>query len=55
MCISDRSYSVTDASGQVAEAPPLSLTLPGRRFFDPFAAAVVEMRRDLLWLSLIHI
>lgn len=43
------SYSVTDASGQVAEAPPISLTLPGRRFFDPFAAAVIEMRRDLLW------
>ncbi len=43
------SYSVTDASGQVAEAPPLSVTLPGRRFFDPFAAAVVEMRRDLMW------
>jgi uncharacterized protein (TIGR02302 family) len=23
--------------------------LPGRRFFDPLAAAVIEMRRDLLW------
>lgn len=43
------SYSVTDAAGQVAEAKPLSLTLPGRRFFDPFAAAVIEMRRDLMW------
>lgn len=24
-------------------------TLPGRRFFDPMAAALVEQRRDLLW------
>ena len=24
-------------------------TLPGRRFFDPLAAALIETRRDLLW------
>ena len=24
-------------------------SLPGRRFFDPMAAAVIELRRDLLW------
>jgi uncharacterized protein (TIGR02302 family) len=26
-----------------------SFALPGRRFFDPLAAAIVEERRDLLW------
>jgi uncharacterized protein (TIGR02302 family) len=25
------------------------VTLPGRRFFDPLAAALIEMRRDILW------
>lgn len=42
-------FSVTDAAGQVGKADPLHVTLPGRRFFDPVAAALVEMRRDLLW------
>jgi uncharacterized protein (TIGR02302 family) len=42
-------YSVTDAAAQVFEGAPQAMTLPGRRFFDPLAAAVVEMRRDLLW------
>ncbi|SHI97264.1 TIGR02302 family protein [Shimia gijangensis] len=41
--------SVTDAKGQVGEALPLATPLPARRFFDPLAAAVVELRRDLLW------
>lgn len=41
--------SVTDAAGQTGEADPLNVTLPGRRFFDPLAAALIEMRRDLLW------
>ena len=41
--------SVTDAQGQVGEALPLSTPLPARRFFDPLAAAVIELRRDLLW------
>ncbi len=41
--------SVKDGRAQVGEAEPLHLTLPGRRFFDPVAAAVIEMRRDLLW------
>lgn len=39
----------TDAAGQAGDAPPLSIVLPGKRFFDPLAAAVIEMRRDLLW------
>ncbi len=42
-------YSVTDAAGQTGTAEPIKLTLPGRRFFDPFAAALIEVRRDILW------
>ena len=42
-------FSVTDAAGQTGSAAPLHLVLPGRRFFDPVAAALIEMRRDLLW------
>jgi len=42
-------FTVTDAAGQTGTAEPLSVTLPGRRFFDPLAAALVEMRRDILW------
>lgn len=42
-------YSVTDAAGQTSLSAPVQVTLPGRRFFDPLAAALVEMRRDLLW------
>jgi uncharacterized protein (TIGR02302 family) len=41
--------SVTDAANQIGEGEVLSLVLPGKRFFDPLAAAVIEMRRDLLW------
>ncbi len=38
-----------DGRGQVGRSEERALTLPGRRFFDPVAAAVIEMRRDLLW------
>jgi len=41
--------SVSDAANQTGTVGPLHLTLPGKRFFDPLAAAVIEMRRDLLW------
>lgn len=41
--------SVTDAKEQTGTAVALQVTLPGKRFFDPMAAAVIEMRRDLLW------
>lgn len=41
--------SVSDAAGQTGTTAPLRVTLPGRRFFDPFAAALIEMRRDILW------
>ncbi len=42
-------YWVTDAAGQTAQSDAVHVTLPGRRFFDPLAAALVEMRRDILW------
>ena len=40
---------VVDASGQVGESPAEPMILPGRRFFQPFAKAVIEQRRDLMW------
>lgn len=40
---------VTDAAGQSGESTTLQTTLPGRRFFEPAALAVAEIRRDLLW------
>lgn len=42
-------FSVTDAAGQEGVSAPVAVTLPGKRFFDPVAAALIEMRRDLLW------
>jgi len=42
-------FTVADEVGQTGSAPVLSTPLPGRRFFDPLAAAVIEVRRDLLW------
>ncbi|MFK7746597.1 MAG: TIGR02302 family protein [Roseobacter sp.] len=41
--------SVLDGAEQQAETDPRSIILPGRRFFDPLAASVIEARRDLLW------
>ncbi|WP_246026553.1 DUF4175 domain-containing protein [Paracoccus luteus] len=41
--------TVADGIGQAAETPAAAMILPGRRFFDPLAAALVELRRDLLW------
>ncbi|WP_322894383.1 MULTISPECIES: TIGR02302 family protein [unclassified Yoonia] len=41
--------SVTDAAGQTASTEAEPLILPGRRFFQPVARAVIEQRRDLLW------
>ncbi len=42
-------FAVRDAPGNEGRAAPYEVTLPGLRFFDPMAAAVAEMRRDLLW------
>ncbi|MEP1355912.1 MAG: TIGR02302 family protein [Tateyamaria sp.] len=41
--------SALDAAEQQAETAPRQMILPGRRFFDPLAAAIIEQRRDLLW------
>jgi uncharacterized protein (TIGR02302 family) len=41
--------AVEDAAGQITTAAPFATVLPARRFFDPLAGAVIEMRRDLLW------
>ena len=38
-----------DAAGGSSEPFVLAGELPGRRFFDPLARAVVEARRDILW------
>lgn len=38
-----------DAADQQGESEPLDILLPGRRFFDPLAAGLIEQRRDLLW------
>ncbi|MCZ4255152.1 TIGR02302 family protein [Sulfitobacter sp. G21635-S1] len=43
------SMSVLDSAEQIGQTAPRQMILPGRRFFDPAAAAVIEMRRDLLW------
>jgi len=39
----------TDAAGQTGESAQIVATLPGRRFFEPAALAVTEIRRDILW------
>lgn len=41
--------SVLDAAEQQSQSKPRAMILPGRRFFDPMAAALIEQRRDLLW------
>ena len=40
---------VEDGIGQNAQSRSRDFTLPGRRFFDPLASALIELRRDLLW------
>ena len=39
----------TDAAGQEGVAEGQEITLAALRFFDPVAASVIELRRDLLW------
>ncbi|MCQ0971290.1 DUF4175 domain-containing protein [Paracoccus sp. TK19116] len=43
------SLRVQDGIEQQGEAAPMQTILPGRRFFNPVASALVEIRRDLLW------
>lgn len=40
---------VVDGAGQRGLSETEALVLPGRRFFDPLAAAVIEQRQALLW------
>jgi len=40
---------VNDAAGNVAAIDPVYMPMPGKRFFDTLAAALVEQRRDILW------
>ncbi|ARC89266.1 TIGR02302 family protein [Rhodovulum sp. MB263] len=41
--------AVEDALGQRGVSAPAEMVLPGRRFFDPLARAIVEQRQALLW------
>ena len=41
--------TVTDDAEQASMTPEEPMILPGRRFFQPFARAVIEQRRDLMW------
>ncbi|NNJ67509.1 MAG: TIGR02302 family protein [Boseongicola sp.] len=43
------SLTARDAAEHEGMSAPQFATLPGRRFFDPLAKAIVEQRRDLLW------
>ncbi len=43
------SLQVQDGIEQTGRSTPVRMVLPGRRFFDPLAAALIELRRDLLW------
>jgi uncharacterized protein (TIGR02302 family) len=40
---------VEDGNNQLSETHLISVDLPGRRFFQPIAKALIEQRRDLLW------
>lgn len=40
---------VIDDLDQDSAPHVLDVPLPGRRFFDPFAAAIIDQRRSLLW------
>lgn len=42
-------FTANDAAGQSGDSAPVEIVLPGRRFLNPLAAAIVEMRRDILW------
>ncbi len=42
-------FAVVDAAGNEGTSAPYEVVLHGKRFFDPLAAALIEMRRDILW------
>lgn len=39
----------TDAAGQTGRSNPRDADLPARRFFEPAALSIAELRRDILW------
>ena len=41
--------TVLDEASNDGISEPYRMSLPGRRFFEPVAAALIEQRRDLLW------
>ena len=41
--------NATDAAGNVGQITPLNTELARKRFFDPLAAALIDVRRQLLW------
>lgn len=43
------SMIVEDATGQSSQVNTTHMVLPGRRFFDPMAQALIEQRQWLLW------
>ena len=43
------SMTVEDAKGQTSAPNVTHMILPGRRFFDPLAGALIEQRQWLLW------
>ncbi len=43
------SLSVVDAAGNSSSIEPVSVAMPGKRFFDTLAGALAEQRRDILW------
>lgn len=45
----DLQLIVEDAAGQMARSSLQEIILPGRRFLNPLAQALIEQRRDLLW------
>jgi uncharacterized protein (TIGR02302 family) len=42
-------FAAIDAGGNEGSSAPYAVTLHGKRFFDPLANAIIEMRRDILW------
>ncbi|MGH1367969.1 MAG: TIGR02302 family protein [Maritimibacter sp.] len=44
-------FTAMDANGQTGSSAPMVIALPGRRFLDPLARALVEQRRDILWTA----
>jgi len=41
--------TASDGAGNLGESAAIRTVLPSKRFFDPLASAIAEMRRDILW------